>query len=102
MNKTTGHPVNLELPEDMTYVRADQIAECWEGLSQSTYTALWKITSDHSHLGEPEAHEPDAPPNTMEKVWHLLTDSQKTEILHLNEAQNVEWEKRLAAVHVPK
>jgi hypothetical protein len=75
------------------YIRADEVAECWEGVSEDLYFALWRIvphqksipnledSGPHDHVG----HE------NLAAHWHRLTEEEQAELNKLAEARNKEW-----------
>lgn len=73
------------------YTRADEVAECWAGVSKDLYFALWaKVVSyqlsvpnledsgPHDHVG----HE------SLAKHWHRLSSEEQDELNALAERDN--------------
>lgn len=82
--------MNKRVPENWT---ADEIAECWDGLSDDTMRELWTITTDASNAGTakplggdgtggtrefPEYDDSHA--NCMKQAWDLLCERAQREI----------------------
>jgi hypothetical protein len=76
------------------YIRADEIAECWDGITESLYLKLWndivplqraipnlEDTGPADHVG----HE------NLASHWHLLTEVEQLRLNQLAEAQDAEY-----------
>ena len=81
--------------ESFQYVRADEVAECWEGIPDDLYKKLWNVivplqkpipniedSGPHDHIG----HE------NLASHWELLTDDEQKllNVLAINKDQE-EW-----------
>lgn len=65
-------------------VRPDQVAECWDGVGDDLYRALWASMSDM----KPLAHEDCGPAdviglNSVASVWSRFTPEQQTRLNQL-------------------
>jgi hypothetical protein len=72
-----------KMPESLRYVRADEIAECYDGLAEDTYRFLWDVTRDleRKNGGELSGPEPDAPENRLEAIWKIIPENHRVEII---------------------
>jgi hypothetical protein len=73
-------------PQDLLYVRADVIAECWE-VSAALCRRLWVLTSKAHNAAlaanpnHREGPEPDSYSNRLELIWDKLTLEEIQEII---------------------
>jgi hypothetical protein len=81
------------------YSRADEVAECWDGIGQALYTFLWDIivplqkpipnledSGPHDHVG----HE------NLASHWHLLPEDYQVYLNALAEKRDAEWDEQMA------
>lgn len=77
-------------------IRADEVAECWNGVGDALYTKLWneivplqkripniEDTGPHDHVGF----------ENLAAHWHLLTPDEQDRLNKLAEAQEAEFRK---------
>jgi len=81
--------------ESFKYIRPDEVAECWDGVPDDLYTALWASMDGMPSLKEQIHMEESAPGdavglNTVESVWHLFTPAQQETLNALAEVQDGE------------
>ncbi len=78
-------PADLRPHDLFKYRSADEVAECWDGVSADLYKALW---NDVVHVmpftrpGEDDTYDFDDS-NVLANFWHLLTDEHKVELNEL-------------------
>ena len=65
-------------PHDLfKYRSADEVAECWDGVSPSLYKALW---NDVVHTMSFANVEEDEELSVLANFWHLLSNEHKVEL----------------------
>jgi hypothetical protein len=73
------------------YIRADEVAECWEGVSKDLYRALWNKIVPHQ---KPIPNLEDSGPadhvghENLASHWYRLTEEEQAELNKLAEAQS--------------
>lgn len=67
--------------EFFNYIRADEVAECWDGIPDELYRKLWSVivplqsaipNREDSGPGDHVGHE------NLATHWHHLTDAEQT------------------------
>ena len=73
----------MTTPHDLfKYRSADEVAECWDGVSAELYKALW---NDVVHVmpvtdvGENDCYDFDDT-NVLANYWHLLSEAHQVEL----------------------
>jgi hypothetical protein len=70
------------------YTRADEVAECWEGVSKDLYQSLWEKIVPHQkripNLEDSGPHDHVGHEN-LAAHWHLLTKEEQAELNKLAE-----------------
>jgi hypothetical protein len=78
--------------------RADEVAECWEGVGRELYGKLWKIAV----IQKPIPNIEDSGPSDhigfecLAKHWDMLTADEQRALNVLAEAKQAEWRNWLA------
>lgn len=89
---TTPTGEALACPENIEYWSVDSVAECIDGLSETTYCTLW-----NDHVPNDASPDPDAPPPPLRDVWTQLAPAIQEDIiagaLRLI-AEEAEWDRR--------
>lgn len=65
------------------YIRADEVAECWEGVSKELYAALWnKVVAVQKEIPNIEDNGPAdvVGYENLAEHWGLLTEVEQTEL----------------------
>ena len=70
------------------FIRPDEVAECWDGIPDDLYRALWRCVDHFKGPTPEEAEEPIYGQNAVEDFWHLFTDEEKTALNAAAEAQD--------------
>ena len=87
----------IEIPEGLSYWTPDEVAECLDGVSDSTYVRLWAILDELEASGKAvpvggdgsggtieTPPEPDAfKSGKMAAVWDRLTEAEQIELRDL-------------------
>lgn len=55
------------MPSFASYIDADEIAECWSGISDSLHDRIWQLITDDAGL--------------LSDIWERLTDSERNQII---------------------
>lgn len=90
----------MDIPFMIEEWRPDEVAECIDGLSDSTYRKLWEITAELDRTGKAVPLGGDGSDGTVEyppepgsypdgrlrAVWHRLTEAEQREIARCYEA----------------
>ena len=64
-------------PHDLfKYWRADQVAECMDGVTDALYLTLWDQIIPHQSDESQETPEPGR--ESLSKYWHLLSETDQT------------------------
>lgn len=73
----------------LQYVRPDEVAECWEGVSKALSSALWRVTAAMPPIPNREDSGPadHIGVNSVVEHWHMFTSDEKAELNRLAEAQ---------------
>lgn len=74
------------------YIRPDEVAECWEGVSDALYQALYESMEGMKSIPEQINVEDSSPSdaiglNTLASVWDKFTPEQQDELLTLAKAK---------------
>lgn len=80
--------------EAFKYVRADEVAECWDGVSDSLYQSLWnKVVANMPPMPNLEDFGPAdmVGVHNLAQFWHLLSEEEQTELNALAELRD-KWE----------
>ena len=70
------------------FIRPDEVAECWDGISDDLYRALWRCVDHFKGPTPEEAEEPIYGQNAVEEFWDRFTDEEKTALNAAAEAQD--------------
>ena len=64
-----------------SYIRADEVAECWEGITQAPglYEALWALPQNPI----PDPEEPCPGHDNLQQHWHLLSPEHQAALIEL-------------------
>ena len=67
------------------YIRPDEVAETWEGVSKELSQSLWNKMEDMPSISSQIDMEESSPSdalglNTVASVWHLFTPEEQTEL----------------------
>lgn len=73
----------IEMHEGLAYARADEVAECYDGVSETLYNALWRIVNEGQD--KPQESHDDIRNNTW--FVHLPHNLQ----IEANEASTKYW-----------
>ena len=83
-------------PNDVfNYTRADEVAECWNGVGHDLYAKLW---NEIVPLQKPIANLEDSGPadhvghENLASHWHLLTEAEQTHLNALAAKEDEEYE----------
>jgi hypothetical protein len=80
--------------DQFEYIRADEVAECWEGVSKELYATLWNVivpwqkpipNIEDSGPADHVGHE------NLAAHWHLLNEGEQLELNALAEAKDREY-----------
>lgn len=85
--------------DSFEYHRADEVAECWEGVPEALYLKLWndivplqkaipnlEDSGPHDHIG----HE------NLASHWHMLNQAEQAFLNDLAVKRDAEWEAQSA------
>jgi hypothetical protein len=76
--------------------RADEVAECWDGISEELYLKLW---NEIVILQKPIPNLEDSGPHdhigfeSLAEHWHLLTDDEQVYLNDLAVKRDEEWNR---------
>ena len=59
-------------------IRPDAIAECWSGVSEDLYIALWRVVPKLKRYESEYPPEPDV--NSVKSVWRHFSDDEKRQL----------------------
>ena len=78
--------------------RADEVAECWDGIGEELYAKLWnEIVS----LQKPIPNLEDSGPHdhigfeSLASHWHILTEAEQVYLNSLAVKRDEEWEREM-------
>lgn len=80
--------------EAFEYSRADEVAECWDGIGEDLYVKLW---NEIVILQKPIPNLEDSGPHdhvgfeNLASHWSLLTEEEQLRLNALAEARDIEW-----------
>jgi hypothetical protein len=65
--------------EHFNYIRADEVAECWDGIPDDLYRALWGIVAHQKAIPNLEDSGPadHIGHENLAHHWHRLNDEQR-------------------------
>ncbi len=72
----------------LSVIRADEIAECWEGVDRETYDLLWSLVPETTPWRETPP-EPDV--DAVVEHWGRLTEAQQLELNRLAALNEVRY-----------
>ena len=84
--------------DSFKYIRADEVAETWEGVSEDLYATLWnKIVPAMKPLPNMEDTGPYDHVGTenLASHWKLLTEAERKELNALAVKVDAEWKELL-------
>lgn len=59
------------------YVRPDEVAECWDGVTNDIYECLWACVSHFTAPSPEESEEPCIGSDCVADFWDLFTPDQQ-------------------------
>ena len=76
------------------YLRADEVAECWDGIPSELYRSLWTIASKQKPIPNLEDSGPmdHVGHENLAAHWKDLTKEEQKTLNRLAEARDKEWE----------
>lgn len=74
--------------EALHYIRPDEVAECWDGVSPTLYQTLWDCVADYTGPTPEESEEPVHGLNCVAGFWDRFDDATKAELNAAAEAQD--------------
>jgi len=91
-------PMSEPIPENLKYYSADEVAECFEGLSECSYNELWQFVEDAEEAGTAKPQGGDGSDGTTEEpivssgeygtdlvsIWDRLSDETKRDIVKVS------------------
>jgi len=84
---------------EFTLCRADEVAECFDGIGQALYIKLWDIIVP---LQKPIPNLEDSGPHdhigfeSLAKYWHMLSEDEQVYLNSLATKREAEWEAEMA------
>jgi len=73
----------MPVPHELfNYRSADEVAECWDGVSPELYKALWNDVvhvMPFTETGEDDTYDFDDK-NVLSRFWHLLSEDHQREL----------------------
>lgn len=81
------------------YIRPDEIAECWDGVTDDLYTALWNVTPEKaSYAGNIEDMGPGdvVGIDCLDDVWDKFTEAQQIALNDLADKKAAQDAKEMA------
>lgn len=81
------------------YNRADEVAECWDGIGEDLYAVLWNVIVPHQkpipNLEDSGPHDHVGHEN-LAKYWHMLSSDEQVYLNQLAVKRDAEWEEQMA------
>lgn len=78
--------------------RADEIAECWDGIPAELYQTLWNVIVPHQkpipNLEDSGPHDHIGHEN-LAKYWHMLSPDEQTYLNSLAEKREAQWDREM-------
>lgn len=85
--------------ETFEYIRADEVAECWDGVGHELYGKLWNdivvLQKNIPNLEDSGPHDHVGFEN-LASHWHLLTEDEQRHLNALAEDQEAKFEAEMA------
>jgi hypothetical protein len=85
--------------DSFEYHRADEVAECWDGIGKELYLKLWNeiviIQENIPNLEDSGPHDHVGFEN-LASHWHLLTEAEQIYLNELAEKREAEWQESYA------
>jgi hypothetical protein len=90
-----AEPEGTIAPHEMLEInRPDEVAECWDGVSDALYSKLWAVMRSVPAWTGETPPEPDV--NAVSQFWHLLDDDAKRALNALAERRQAEIDAHFA------
>jgi hypothetical protein len=81
---------------EFEYIRADEVAECWDGVGKELYAVLWNVIVPHQ---KPIPNLEDSGPadhvghENLAKYWHMLSSDEQTYLNSLAQKKEDEYKE---------
>ena len=81
-------PLEIEPHDAFDIIRPDEVAECWEGVTDALYTALWACVAEYTAPSPEESEEPCWGVDCVADFWGKFTREQQEALNALAESNS--------------
>lgn len=72
-------------------IRPDEVAECWEGVTDDLYRALWDCVADYKAPSPEESEEPCVGLDSVADFWDRFSPEHQRQLIDLAEDERGRW-----------
>jgi hypothetical protein len=78
----------MKAHSSLSYIRPDEVAECWDGISADLYRSLWACVNDYKAPSPEDSEEPCVGMDSVTDFWDRFTDEEKAALNAAAEAHD--------------